>query len=310
MDMTPGKGFTFEYTANIKNGLIETKDSVAWTNKTISQRIEWEQEALIRGKNITVTNNLKETGEIIPGSGSFDWLPCCHSGTIPPIEGLNTPWPSAGVFNTLKPSKILPSCIENCITSCKACKNRSSCTNCTSECINDCNWTCKENDCPGFECINTYEDGPGATPSTTSAIRSSEGRIFVYQVIKEIEVGAESTIITYDVSITNQGYVKLTDANLTDELPKNVTYMSALYLDGKEPNEISRITDIKTNRTTIKWGLGELDTGQAAKHILIKARYSTNDPKVINTENRVVAEAYALGNLVSHPSDKALKQAD
>jgi hypothetical protein len=312
MDMTPGKGFTFEYNATIKNGVIETKDSVAWTNKTNSQRIEWEQEALIRGKKINVTNNLRETGEIIPASGSFDWLPCCLGGTIPRIEGLNTPWPSAGVLDTLKPSKILPSCTENCITSCKACKNRSNCTNCTNECIKDCNWTCKENDCPGFECINTYEDGPGATSSTTSAIRSSEGRIFVNQFIKDTEMYIESAMVTvtYDVSVTNQGYIKLTGANLTDILPKNMTYISALFLDGKKPKEISRTTDTKTNRTTIVLGLGELDTGQAAKHILITASYSIDDPNVVNTDNRVVAEAYATGNLISHTSDKALEQAD
>jgi len=50
-------GYDFAYDATVANGVIETWDTLGWTNKTGARRTDWEQSALMKG-NITVENNL------------------------------------------------------------------------------------------------------------------------------------------------------------------------------------------------------------------------------------------------------------
>jgi hypothetical protein len=145
MDMKRGgTGYQFYYRANASNAVIETKDSWSRTNTTRGKNIEWEQEALLRGKKINITNNLIETGDYITGPlAPEDWLPCCFADAKhPPIEGLDSGWPSSGTNGTLMPTKLLPNCAE-----CKElCKTRI-CDNCSPEMMQKCSGCteCKNN---------------------------------------------------------------------------------------------------------------------------------------------------------------------
>lgn len=101
--------YEFRYNAEIKNGLIETKDSTGWTNRSGSRRYDWEQESIVKGKTLDITNDLVESARIIPEAGfEGEWLPCCFKGTMPNIEQLEEPWPSYVVKATLKANTLLP----------------------------------------------------------------------------------------------------------------------------------------------------------------------------------------------------------
>jgi hypothetical protein len=102
--------YTFKYNAVIKNGVMQAKDSTGWTNRTGARRYDWEYESLTSGKELDITNNLRESGEIVPAAGlTGDWLPCFCSGTMPAIEQLDEGWPSYVTKTVLEANRILPS---------------------------------------------------------------------------------------------------------------------------------------------------------------------------------------------------------
>jgi hypothetical protein len=110
MDTERRMDYEFDYQANIKNGVIEVKDSTGWTNRTGPRKYDWEYESLISGNVLNVTNNLIDSEGIEPAAGPVgDWLPCCYSGTVPPIEQLDNRWPSDAMVVTLQADRILPS---------------------------------------------------------------------------------------------------------------------------------------------------------------------------------------------------------
>jgi hypothetical protein len=67
-------GYYFAYNATVENGVLETWDTMGWTNKTGARRIDWEQRALMKG-NITVENNLIAS-DLFNLAGAQNWLPC------------------------------------------------------------------------------------------------------------------------------------------------------------------------------------------------------------------------------------------
>ncbi|MDD4653038.1 MAG: hypothetical protein PHQ34_12510, partial [Methanothrix sp.] len=102
MDTKKRMKYNFEYTANVADAVIEAKDSTGWTNRSGARKYDWEYEALTRGHELNITNNLRDFEWLAPEAGpNDDWLPCCYSGTIPEIEQLNVAWPSDVVKATL-----------------------------------------------------------------------------------------------------------------------------------------------------------------------------------------------------------------
>lgn len=94
--------YALNYDANIKNGVIETKDAIGWTNRTGSRKIDWEHETRTTGSDIHIVNDLYDAEDIITEIGpGGDWLPCCFKGTIPVIEQLDEIWPSGVMIDTL-----------------------------------------------------------------------------------------------------------------------------------------------------------------------------------------------------------------
>lgn len=187
--------YNFDYVANVTNGVVEIKDATGWTNETPSKRIDWERDALMTG-NVNVTNKLEARGLLFPAAPPCnDWLPCCFSGTNPPIENIgpdcgecgelvscglgnssgscnNCIWPTECITETvLSPEKkLLPdtNCSGNlstCHSKCQELYKSDSLKRgyCMEDCNKTCgNFTCTDGvDCPGFECFYTYCPGEG-----------------------------------------------------------------------------------------------------------------------------------------------------
>lgn len=187
--------YYFDYKADVTNGVVEIKDATGWTNETPSKRIDWERDALMTG-NVTVTNKLEARGLLFPAApGCNDWLPCCFSGTNPPIENIgpdcgkcgelvgcgignssgtcnNCIWPTECITEgVLSPEKkLLPdtNCSGNlstCHSKCQKLYKSDSLKRgyCMEDCNKTCgNFTCTDGvDCPGFECFYTYCPGEG-----------------------------------------------------------------------------------------------------------------------------------------------------
>jgi hypothetical protein len=67
-------GYDFSYNATVANGVVDTRNTMGWTNETFAKRIDWEQTALMKG-NITVDNRFLASNLFdLPCSTS--WLPC------------------------------------------------------------------------------------------------------------------------------------------------------------------------------------------------------------------------------------------
>jgi hypothetical protein len=110
MDTNNRMNYKFNYNAEIKNGVMEAKDSTGWTNRTGAKRYDWVYESLTSGKELAITNNLFESERIVPAAGpTGDWLPCFCSGTMPAIEQLDEGWPSYVTKTVLEANRILPS---------------------------------------------------------------------------------------------------------------------------------------------------------------------------------------------------------
>jgi hypothetical protein len=93
--------FDFKYHARVNNGILEAKDATGWTNKTGARRLDWEQEALMKGKVLDVTNNLVLAKGRVSGAQPDDWMPCLFCSLVPPIEPTDSEWPSSNVKTLL-----------------------------------------------------------------------------------------------------------------------------------------------------------------------------------------------------------------
>jgi hypothetical protein len=94
--------FVFKYHARVNNGILEAKDATGWTNKTGARRLDWEQEALMKGKVLDVTNNLRLAKGKVPYAQPIEeWMPCIFCSLVPPIEPIENEWPSKNVKTLL-----------------------------------------------------------------------------------------------------------------------------------------------------------------------------------------------------------------
>jgi hypothetical protein len=247
-----GGDFSFLYHANVGNGYLELKDATGWTNKTGSRRIDWEQEAAMKGAVLDVTNNLEVNSLYYASAGlNTDWLPCCSNGTVPAIEGLDTPWPSPGVKATLLPNMKRPGC--TCTPyRCDGCKNDQSSkgTSATptaskivkstastsvtptastsvkstgSTCDESC---CSEDGCPSFPCIYTYPDESGSSASGLSDAELNLLRIGErIMVVGEFGKPGLKNVTSYAMMVKNTGDVPIGMVNFDVKVPEgfNIT---------------------------------------------------------------------------------------
>ena len=106
---TINERYRFDYSADIEDGVIETKDAVGWTNRSGARKFDIEHYSLTRGDVLNVTNVLEESEPWEVAAGPLgEWLPCCFSGTVPLIDQNSTGWPSQRVIATLEANRILP----------------------------------------------------------------------------------------------------------------------------------------------------------------------------------------------------------
>ena len=92
--------YSFDYNANAKDAVLETRDYAGWSNRTGSRRIDVEHSTMMTG-DFEVTNIFQET--MFPGPDVLgDWLPCCFNSTIPSLRQPENPWPSQVIISTLQ----------------------------------------------------------------------------------------------------------------------------------------------------------------------------------------------------------------
>jgi len=95
MDM--GGKYLMDYNIKeAKQAYLVIDDTAGFSNKTGSRRIDFQQQGLMKGDISNVKNYLYVEDEFIARSGIYeDWLPCfCVFSLEPPIEGLDSPWPT------------------------------------------------------------------------------------------------------------------------------------------------------------------------------------------------------------------------
>jgi uncharacterized repeat protein (TIGR01451 family) len=109
MKTIKGTDFNFNYHADVKDGVIEAKDSAGWTNRTGARKYDYEYHSLSSGEQLNITNNLRDSEPFEVAAGSIgEWLPCCYGGTVPAIDQNNTGWPTNRVIATLRADTLLP----------------------------------------------------------------------------------------------------------------------------------------------------------------------------------------------------------
>lgn len=166
--------YEFDYNASIKDGIIEIWDATAWTNRTGSRRIDWEENSLIKGDNISIINDLIAKNMSYPGADlGQDWLSCCIGGgedlkndlakELAEYGDSDNGWPNEGTYMTLKPAQKTPDIKRD-----RECfiDPEIGILRCTDppeyEKLN-----CSYDNCPGFECIYQFEDNTTYQPSPT-----------------------------------------------------------------------------------------------------------------------------------------------
>jgi hypothetical protein len=271
MDSKKGLDYDLKYHADIGNGLIEIKDSSAWTNKSISRRIDWEQEALLKGKILNVTNNLKDFDEFFPGAGDEEWLPCCFSerGSAP-----------------LYTDEIWPSQDTRYVLSCQ------------------CPGKISDSENISYESPN-YKTTQGSSANRGGTDKTKQGPAI--QATKDL-LAFETTsdgnlLITYGITVKNVGGTKLQNAKAVDILPEKMTYTDAETRTAIEntretvrfEQEDYAVTQSpKTDGTTeVKWDLGELTINEIVKiKLKVKAKLGADPYK-----NKAEAEGDFMGTV-------------
>jgi len=230
--------YDFEYTSDVKNGVIEVRDSTGWTNETGARRVDWDQDAIMRG-NFNITNDLYSESLFFPGAGLNDeWLPCCFDGTHPPVQNRDR-------SKVLQPDKLLPtkklkplnlSSLEYAGGTGRYTINSMSPGSFEREF--DENFTCDENNCTGFECIYTYDEGEdtiGSVPQRELP-KPEVSKLFASKVIFEVN-GREtkpgirpkinnSDTVTYEIEIYHNDHdIIARNVTVTDILPRGLVYV-------------------------------------------------------------------------------------
>jgi uncharacterized repeat protein (TIGR01451 family) len=264
MDTTPwpdGTGYDLKYGADVKNGVANIYDSTGWSNRTGARRIDWEYAASMQG-DISFRNDLKELAPQEAHGGEFDWLPCfCISGTQPPIEQLDKPWPTQDVINTLEANRILPQ------------------SNCTS------------GECKGDEC--TYDQG-GLQSGFLAYNESATGM----RIVQEYSESADIKEVAYSITISNSGDVRIRSVTVDDILPANMAYIDSSFRD-IEDNTLAEPRQLKNpdGTTTLSWPIGDLNSGDN-KIIRLRVRYTGGTAEFTANKVKAIGSAAALGTII------------
>lgn len=107
--------FAFWYNGQVENGVMEVSDATGWSNKTGARRIDWEQDALMKGSFLNVTNNLIVERGLYLTKSPEDWLPCCFDSLRPPVEPKGGVWPSSSVKSVLASGSHVKSCFKGAV---------------------------------------------------------------------------------------------------------------------------------------------------------------------------------------------------
>ena len=307
-----GRDYDFEYNATVENGVIEIHDATGWTNRTGAKMIDWEQEALMKG-DLTVTNDLKSKSLFFPAAGlDGDWLPCCFDGTHPPIENRDK-------TTVLLPAKILPSEELNKSETINNARLASSRYSLVSERFNISergepnDIVCTEDNCSGYKCIYTYDEGVASSFQraaepiiqvdniTVSIDIPSAGNI--KDVLDKIDGGTYSNssdvnsnlikgdVVIYEIEINHNSKDPLTDIRVTDILPDGLGYESSTVGFGDSDEvPLEPVGNVK-----LTWNLSKVDPGliepTSEAWIYLTTSVSSN-----NTIDIFANSAYAKGN--------------
>jgi len=244
-----GSEYSFTYGAGAKDAVIATHDSAGWSNRTGSRRIDLEHETLMTG-NFELNNVFQE--RMAPASDLFgDWLPCCYNSTIPSLRQPNNPWPSNVVINTLREYPFEPK-IETCSNKTNITIFKEECgdwlqNNTTKQWEKTCKLnsstieqqtckTCKGGDCPGFECIKTFnEEIDEEVPESVIG----EKLIGIQAIYSYDRPESAPDIVVYEVSVINIGKSPLSNLTLEGKLPNDAASNKSFTVDSTW-----KITDI------------------------------------------------------------------
>jgi hypothetical protein len=321
MDMQFGASYNFDYHAKVDDGVLEAWDATGWTNKTGARRIDWEQNALMKGRKLDVINKLSDFDLRVPAAGSGDWLPCCMGGTVPPIEGLDSGWPSDGTRMTLLPPIQPPGqiIVKNC-ANCKSYaisdlkvlstdetfknsvvkvtnKSIQICpsTNCISKLMQSTN--CTSAYCPGYECIYSAQEGAiSGSGLYGSQVEGVYGKTAI--AVSKGAIDLKSNEAQYIITTSNPGDTSLGNIHLLDTLPEGMRVIGWAEVDTQsgKVTATSAIQDItsqqdKDKGRTLELLLGNMPKSNQAITVLLNASIDSDALAKNNDlylENRVI----------------------
>jgi len=256
--------YSFKYKANVTDGIIEIRDATGWTNKSASTRIDWEQDALIQGDNISIVNNLIAQNMSYPAAGpeEEDWLGCCIGGGYDYKQDIERDkdaldgyycddeekcnidykadtWPSSSIYNTLKPYPKLPN-----LTLSKECfiDPITGILRCTDPPAYDV-FNCNHTKCEGFECIYQFpsadrteepsEDGgdgsesqnqPSSKEHKELGNKSSSLDVILSHKLSE-DFDENGDVAPYEITVTSKR--DLRNVTLYDEYPNGFEFIDS-----------------------------------------------------------------------------------
>ena len=266
--------YNVQYHGVADNAYFVFSDTAGLSNKTGARRIDWEQEGLLKGKNLDVTNNLVASNFFYPRAGAEDWLPCtCLSGMIPLVEPKGGDWPSWQAYAVLQPQDLK-----------------------------------LEKECPNGNCgallYLNYANGAGPL---SPYYASGAGALspLTWQNLPPVQVESffkvpDRTKVEYTINVRNIGTDDVNDVIIVDKLANDTTYVGGSATIDYAPQEpiIQRVNNVQ--QLTLK--LGDLlgVTGPSGvKTIRFAVDASQGDPATLGTDNTAYA-AYRIG---TNPKD-------
>jgi len=231
--------YDLKYTASANNAFFTFNDATGFINKTGARKTDWEQEGLLKGDKLSVTNNLRVSGPFIPRAGG-DWLPCTCLSTDP----MNLPdlgaWPSPEAFSILQPinSMLLP---PNCNgASCRGVKNWRSAGSLL------------------------YLD----TPSGVVEGMQSSATSLVQAISSWKPDDVDNSIADYTIEVSNMGNIVANNVVLALKLSDNLTYIGG----SASIDSISQDPYRPYNNNSLFWYIGDISVGSdQAKTLKLQA---------------------------------------
>lgn len=257
--------YNLKYKAKAHESYFVFKDKTSWSNKTGSRRDDWEQEGLMKGEVIKVTNDLRSENLFKPRGGFGDWLPCCIvTGTIPPIEpieGEDSKWPSAGVKATLLPQDLK-------LTNCQ-----------------------EKGNCKNFACILTT--GEGALSGTSGAIDWQYLQSLPQVQVESFSEYIDEDLIEITTNVRNLGSVEAQDVVLVNTMPPD-----AKYVLGSATVDDSTQHPQKLDENILAWDLGNLQavSGPEGESSIVFELNATEMGPGVESEWNTVYATYRIGS--------------